>query len=73
MSKYKLLGIGTPLLDVFYEADYEFLKKHLLEAGCVNHLSDEQVSQIENELIPISEAAGDNARNVWGFITGSVL
>ncbi|MFA5108767.1 MAG: PfkB family carbohydrate kinase [Candidatus Micrarchaeia archaeon] len=64
MKGTKLLALGTPVMDIFYEADYAFLKKHNLEAGCTNHLTDEQVAQIEKELAPIHEAAGDNARNV---------
>ncbi|MFA5108916.1 MAG: PfkB family carbohydrate kinase, partial [Candidatus Micrarchaeia archaeon] len=64
MDGTKLLALGTPVMDIFYEADYAFLKKHNLEAGCTNHLTDEQVAQIEKELAPIHEAAGDNARNV---------
>ena len=51
-------------MDVFYEAGYAFLKKHSLEPGCTNHLSDEEVAKIEEELKPVLESAGDNARNV---------
>ena len=59
-----MLALGTPVVDVFYEADYTFLKKHGLLVGCTNHLSDEKVLAIEKELTPILSMPGDNARNV---------
>ncbi len=64
MNKFELVSLGTPVMDIFYEADYSFLEKHGLCTSCTNHLTDLQVSEIENELVQIHQSAGDNARNV---------
>jgi len=60
----ELLGIGTPVMDIYCEIEESFFKKNGLKKGCTNHLDDKQVLQIEKEITPIYKYPGDNARNV---------
>ena len=59
-----LLGIGTPVMDIYYQVHSSSLKKYGLKRGCTNHLNDQKVTQIQKDLEPIYEYPGDNARNV---------
>lgn len=66
MEGLKLLGLGTPVLDLFAEVDAAFLKKWGLTAGSTNFVAYEKLQTLKQALGPMLflEQAGDNARNV---------
>lgn len=66
MENLKLLGLGTPVLDLFAQVDTAFLKKWELRSGSTNFISDTRLDLIRHALGKklMLEQPGDNARNL---------
>ena len=66
MSKFKLLAIGTPVLDYFANVDDKFLDDNKLVKGSSNFMKLDRFDQIEDLIGKeiVTRRAGDNARNI---------
>ena len=66
---YQVYGIGNALLDIQYDIDYDFLKKHNIAKGIMTYLESDQLNEM------IQTLGQDNIRQIssGGSVANSMV